>query len=109
VRLLDWLAELPPRQALMVPMALDGRARNQVLDWDRHVLALIQTCKINSIAKMELLLTEMSKQGKIKSMPLNPLAAESEIGPAILPSESQRKYSRRVEEMCPLMLTEPQL
>lgn len=34
-RLLAWLAELPPRQELVLRMALNGVSKNQGPDWDR--------------------------------------------------------------------------
>jgi hypothetical protein len=64
-RLLAWLTTLPPRQELVVRMALNGRAKNKEPDWDRRVAALVRECKIDSAAKMARLLTEVCKQGKV--------------------------------------------
>jgi hypothetical protein len=64
-RLLAWLAELPPRQELVVRMALNGRSKNQGPDWDTRVAALKAELKINTTAKMAKLLTEVRRQGKV--------------------------------------------
>jgi hypothetical protein len=36
-RLVAWLAELPPRQELVVRMALNGKAKSLVPNWDRRL------------------------------------------------------------------------
>jgi hypothetical protein len=63
MRLLAWLAELPPRQELVVRMALNGRSKNQGHDWDARVSALMTELKINTTAKMAKLLREGREAG----------------------------------------------
>jgi hypothetical protein len=64
-RLLAWLAKLPPRQELMVRMALNGRSKNQGRDWDVRVSALMRELNVDTTGKMTKLLREVRKQGKV--------------------------------------------
>jgi len=64
-RLLAWLAELPPREELVVRMALNGHSKNQGPNWDRRVKALMRECNVNTTAKMARLLIDVRKQGKV--------------------------------------------
>ena len=64
-RLIAWLAELPPRQELIVRMALNGRSKNQGPRWDGRVAELTNELKIHTTARMAKLLTEVREQGRV--------------------------------------------
>ena len=90
-------------------MPMNGRARNHAADWDSRVAWLMAACKIDTTAKMARLPTEVGKQGKVKSKHLNPFAAQSRdrAGHRGV-TKGQPKYSRRVDDVCPLVLARPQ-
>jgi hypothetical protein len=62
--LLAWLAELPPRQELVIRMALNSRSKNQGRDWDARVATLMKELKITTTAKMAKVLREVRAAGK---------------------------------------------
>jgi len=64
-RLLAWLSRLPPRQELVMRMALNGRSKNQGPHWDGRVAALTNELKIHTTAKMAKLLADVREQDRV--------------------------------------------
>jgi hypothetical protein len=64
-RLVAWLKDLPPRQELVVRMALNGRAKNRGREWERRVDAPMKECRIDSTAKMARPLTDGRKEAEV--------------------------------------------
>jgi hypothetical protein len=86
-RLRTRLSELPPRQELVVRIALNGRAKNQGPDWGRRVAALMRVCKIDTTGVMARLLVPVRNQGEV-------IAA----GPMAMTNSTDDKPNKRSHE-----------
>lgn len=64
-RVRAWLAGLPPRQELVVRIALRTRARNISRAWEKRIDTLETQLRIDTTAKMIALETEVRRADKI--------------------------------------------